>query len=70
MQMPPRRGGPANVSRLLSYSPHAICKANQNLADTRPPHGMRKKRKERGPVNESKKVRIPFQKDVSKVVRH
>jgi hypothetical protein len=69
MQMPPRRG-PDNVSRLLSYSPHAICKANQNLADTRPPRGIRKRHKERGPVNESKKVRIAFQKDVSKVLRH
>jgi hypothetical protein len=71
MYMPPWRRGPVKVSQLLSHSLHAICKANQNPVDTRPPLASRNKNaRKKGTVSESKKVRFAFQKDASQLLRH
>lgn len=39
--VPPCKRGPVEVSQISSHSLHAICKANQNPVDTRPPSAPR-----------------------------
>jgi hypothetical protein len=46
--MPPRKGGPVEVSQLLPHSLHALCKANRKSVDARPPSAMGVRKRKSG----------------------